>query len=240
MQRHAKFNIGDGAANTVQCLLRSVELLCLSLSRLKLATIAAYMPIRIPCVGVDQEKVLMISKIFAPAMMALVLAGCGSIGAIGFPPMNRNAPEPVDPVAVSPVETTALPPISGAPAPGNTGIVGAAPLGTPPLDSTSLNPPPAASSAALGRTDLLGGWTISSSGDSCQLFMTLTSWTGGYRASTRGCSNDILKSISAWNLNGNQVVLGGTGGSPVATLNAAGTSRFDGQTGQGSPVSFYR
>ena len=42
----------------------------------------------------------------------------------------------------------------------------------------------------VGRTDLLGGWTITSGGDSCQLFMTLTSWTGGYRASTRGCNSD--------------------------------------------------
>jgi hypothetical protein len=70
--------------------------------------------------------------------------------------------------------------------------------------------------------------------------MTLTSWTGGYRASTRGCNSEVLKSISAWNLNGTQVVLAGTGGSPVATLAASGNTRFDGQTGQGAAVSFYR
>jgi hypothetical protein len=70
--------------------------------------------------------------------------------------------------------------------------------------------------------------------------MTLTSWTGGYRASTRGCSTDVLKSISAWNLNGKQVVLAGSGGSPVATLFPSGNTRFDGQTGQGAAVSFYR
>jgi hypothetical protein len=115
----------------------------------------------------------------------------------------------------------------GAPLPGQPGAV------------ASANPQPP-SPGALGRTDLLGGWTIASSGDSCQLFMTLTSWTGGYRASTRGCSSDVLKSISAWNLSGSQVVLAGSGGSPVATLFSAGGSRFDGQTGQGAPVSFYR
>ena len=98
-----------------------------------------------------------------------------------------------------------------------------------------------AAPAAIGRTDLLGGWTITSSGDSCQLFMTLTSWTGGYRASTRGCTSDVLKSISAWNLQGRQVILAGQGGKPVAHLASSGTNRFDGQVdGQGAAVTFYR
>ncbi len=70
--------------------------------------------------------------------------------------------------------------------------------------------------------------------------MTLTSWTGGYRASTRGCSNATLKSISAWNLQGAQVTLAGTGGAPVAHLNASGNSRFDGTTDAGGKVSFFR
>jgi predicted small lipoprotein YifL len=179
-------------------------------------------------------------QILAPVILAVALAGCGSIGAIGFPPMKRDASDSVDPVTVSPVETANLPPVDGA-APGSGGYVGAGqgPGMTPLSETTSLNQP-ATSGPALGRTDLLGGWTISSSGESCQLFMTLTSWTGGYRASTRGCSGEILKSISAWNLSGTQVVLAGTGGAPLATLVASGGSRFDGQTGQGVPVTFYR
>ncbi|MEQ8698752.1 MAG: AprI/Inh family metalloprotease inhibitor [Bauldia litoralis] len=102
--------------------------------------------------------------------------------------------------------------------------------------------PPAApvASGTVGRTDLLGGWTIASSGESCQLFMTLTSWTGGYRASTRGCSSDMLKSISAWNLQGSQVVLAGQGGTPIARLQSSGGSRFDGSAEGGGAVSFYR
>jgi hypothetical protein len=106
----------------------------------------------------------------------------------------------------------------------------------------SADPAPAPGGAGgLGRTDLLGGWTIASGGDSCQLFMTLTSWTGGYRASTRGCSNGILKSISAWNLDGKQVILAGTGGAPVARLSSSGNNRFDGHAeGGGGSVTFYR
>lgn len=181
------------------------------------------------------------SRVAAPTVAALTLAGCGWIGAIG---LNRGASEtaPVDPVMVSPVQSDTLPPITGgAPPPDQGGIIGAAPM--PPTQTAAVSQQPAAPAAgggALGRTDLLGGWTIVSSGDSCQLFMTLTSWTGGYRASTRGCSTEVLKSISAWNLSGTQVVLSATGGSPVATLAASGNSRFDGQTGQGAPVSFYR
>jgi hypothetical protein len=69
--------------------------------------------------------------------------------------------------------------------------------------------------------------------------MTLTSWTGGYRASTRGCTNTTLKSIQAWNLQGAQVVLAGQGGSPLATLASSGNNHFDGQA-NGQSVSFYR
>jgi Protease inhibitor Inh len=176
----------------------------------------------------------MITRGLAPAMlgpvvMAIALAGCGSIGAIGVP-TSRNAPPPADPVAVAPVQSSTLPPVGGAAPPGQ-GVVGA---------DVVAAAPAAPAASALGRTDLLGGWTIASSGDTCQLFMTLTSWTGGYRASTRGCSSEVLKSISAWNLNGTQVVLAGSGGSTVATLVSSGGSRFDGQTGQGAAVSFYR
>jgi hypothetical protein len=174
-----------------------------------------------------------------PGAFALTLCGCGSIGAIGVPP---GAPTQVAPAPVA----------GGLPPPGTTypgqppgGAVIAEPL--PPADGmvspvavgpTTPAAPPAP--VQLGRTDLLGGWTIASSGDSCQLFMTLTSWTGGYRASTRGCSSEQLKSISAWNLNGSQVVLAGQGGSPVATLQNSGGTRFDGQIAGGGPVSFFR
>jgi hypothetical protein len=182
------------------------------------------------------RKKVAAAAVVAPGFLAIALAGCGSIGAIGLG-QNRGAAQPADTVMVSPVQSTNLPPVAGAPPPGQGDIVGAAP-GT---NTANLNQPLAApATGALGRTDLLGGWTIVSSGDSCQLFMTLTSWTGGYRASTRGCSSELLKSISAWNLNGSQVVLAGTGGSPVATLAASGATRFDGQTGQGAAVSFYR
>ena len=162
-------------------------------------------------------------KSLVAVAVALALAGCGSIGAI-----------PIGGGAGKPVETGALPPPTGTAPSGTT--ASAEPIPGADAGAAAAPPPPP---GTISRTDLLGGWTISSGGDSCQLFMTLTSWTGGYRASTRGCSSASLKSISAWNLSGKQVVLAGQGGSALGTLNASGGNRFDG-TISGAAVSFYR
>lgn len=170
-----------------------------------------------------------------PVVLAVALGGCGSIGSVGTPPQGQVAgglpPPPGDPTLVAnapPGGAVIAEPLPSAP---GTTVAGAQPAAV-------ATPPP--SSGSIGRTDLLGGWTIASGADSCQLFMTLTSWTGGYRASTRGCSSDPLKSISAWNLEGTQVVLSGQGGSPIARLQSAGGSRFNGSTSGGGSVSFYR
>ncbi|MEJ0097637.1 MAG: AprI/Inh family metalloprotease inhibitor [Bauldia sp.] len=49
----------------------------------------------------------------------------------------------------------------------------------------------------------------------------------------------MLKSISAWNLQGADVVLAGQGGNPLAHLTSSGNNRFDGQA-NGQVISFYR
>ncbi len=184
---------------------------------------------------------------FAPFALALALAGCGSVGAIGLGPMQTKPGQDVELAGGLPPATPSdqVPGSAHAGAPAAT--AGAATPGGAPSGDVVASSEPAPAPAGggtpggLGRTDLLGGWTIASSGDSCQLFMTLTSWTGGYRASTRGCSNGTLKSISAWNLDGKQVILAGTGGAPVARLSSAGNNRFDGHAeGGGASVTFYR
>ena len=183
-------------------------------------------------------------KYVVPITLVIALAGCGSIGAIGLPWKRDKAaePQPQPTSTVGSVESSDLGP------PGDTQVAGLPADGTDTATDQPLSPPagtamtaPAGSgvNGGLGRTDLLGGWTITSGTDSCQLFMTLTSWTGGYRASTRGCTNDLLKSISAWNLQGSEVILAGQGGTPVAKLASSGNNRFDGQA-NGQGVSFYR
>lgn len=207
-------------------------------------------------------------KYLVPITLVIALSGCGSIGAVGVPwgrdRQIAQQPQPLPPPSstmTAPVQTATLPPLDATGQPtsglqtyggptgttttmgGGVGVGGSdpmmsdQPLAPPAGTQTAMTSP--SSGGAVGRTDLLGGWTITSGSDSCQLFMTLTSWTGGYRASTRGCTSDMLKSISAWNLQGASVVLAGQGGSPLATLASSGSNRFDGQA-NGQPVSFYR
>jgi hypothetical protein len=191
-------------------------------------------------------------RIVLPVTLVIALAGCGSFGAIGLP-WKREKPDAVQPLpaATSTVGSVQSSDIGAPGADGNVDSVGGLPADTgvaasdqplapPPGSQTAMTAPSGSGAGGgLGRTDLLGGWTITSGTDSCQLFMTLTSWTGGYRASTRGCNSPLLKSISAWNLQGSDVILAGNGGAPVATLASSGNNRFDGQA-NGQGVSFYR
>lgn len=181
-------------------------------------------------------------KVVVPVALAITLAGCGSFGAIGLP-WKREQPAAtpdIQAAPTTPVESSNLPP----PPAGSTGVpadgtsASNQPL-TPPAGGTTATAPGTGDSGGIGRTDLLGGWTITSGADSCQLFMTLTTWTGGYRASTRGCNGTLLKSISAWSLAGSEVVLAGQAGAPVARLTSSGGNRFEGQAG-GQPITFYR
>jgi hypothetical protein len=82
---------------------------------------------------------------------------------------------------------------------------------------------------------------VTAGSDTCQLFMTLTAWTGGYRASTRDCSSTVLGQISAWDLNGSQVTLASADGTALATLTSMGGGRFEGTLAAGgTPISFFR
>lgn len=75
---------------------------------------------------------------------------------------------------------------------------------------------------------LLGGWDVSSSGSSCQMFLTMTSWTGGYRASTRGCSSGDLVDVNAWSYDGGQVVLKDGQGGELTRLTPRSSSSMSG------------
>ena len=197
---------------------------------------------------------------------AALLSGCSGFGAISFPGFGgeqtaSTQPTPGNAAPAGVVETTELPPLVGQSEgadpflyPDPTQVAAASPF--PPTDPTMtaatpgtpgdlalLPTAPAAGGpvAEIARPDLLGAWTLSDGTESCQLFMTLTSWTGGYRASTRGCTSTTLQSIAAWDLNGQQVVLAGAEGVAIARLYSSGFNRFDGQTEtEAATVSFFR
>ncbi|EFL88087.1 protease inhibitor Inh/omp19 family protein [Ahrensia sp. R2A130] len=89
------------------------------------------------------------------------------------------------------------------------------------------------------RNELLGAWTVSSGGANCQIFLTLTKWSGGYRAASRACPGS-LKAVQAWDVKGKQVVLVDQSGGTTATLFRSADSRYDGSTTSGSAISLSR
>lgn len=176
-----------------------------------------------------------------------VLAIVASAALAGCVPQFRRSPPPISAAPSQPVRMAELPPpVAPAPVSGPEAPIADAPLpgedATAAVDGTQVAALPAPTqTVAVGRTDLLGGWSIASGGETCQLFMSLTTWTGGYRASTRGCSSPTLAGISAWDLSGSTVTLkGGDGATTVATLAATSPSRFTGTTAGGGAVTVAR
>ncbi|MCC6737119.1 MAG: AprI/Inh family metalloprotease inhibitor [Bauldia sp.] len=202
--------------------------------------------------------------VWVAPLMALTLAACGQVGAIGIPlgggaatpaaatgqPTDFNTAAPTTPVTTDPLP----PPVGYDPGP-----VATNPTTTPTTTTTTTTTtgplPPANAAgepnqagalaanagAAVRSTDLIGGWTVTAGSDTCQLFMTLTAWTGGYRASTRDCSSAVLQSISAWNLSGASVTLASSDGTTLATLGSVSATRFEGQlVAGGTPIAFFR
>ena len=169
--------------------------------------------------------------IAAIGLAAFTAAGCSMFGGGSSRP---PAPTPVAAQPTGPVTETPLPP----PAAPGTDVAALAPAMEGVVEATPAAP--ASSSVELTRPDVLGSWTVAAAGDSCQLTMVLTTWTGGYRASTRGCSNEALSGISAWNLEGNQVQLMNDSGATVARLYPSSPTLFNGQTEGGGPISVSR
>ncbi|QFT65829.1 Protease inhibitor Inh [Labrenzia sp. THAF35] len=161
--------------------------------------------------------------------LVVLAAGCQRLSG------GRNYAEPLPATPTTPVGSGQLAPLDpNAPDGG---------LNDPSAQPTDLASNPVAAPAdakEVGRTDLLGGWKITSAGDNCMAFMTLTTWSGGYRANTRGCASPVLSGISAWDLSGNQVVLKDGTGLIVAQLYSSASGQFNGQTSTGSPISLYR
>ncbi|ODN72270.1 protease inhibitor Inh/omp19 family protein [Methylobrevis pamukkalensis] len=170
------------------------------------------------------------SRVAAGLIVVAALAGCGR----GAGPAPQGIP-PLTPAPTTPVQTMQLPPPALPEAP--------APIETPVSPEAAAAELRSTEQAALtiSRPDLAGAWTIDSGGESCKLFMNLTTWTGGYRANTRGCSTDEMKAVGAWDLSGKEVVLKDASGSPVARLYATAAQRYSGQLEVSKRgVQFYR
>lgn len=160
----------------------------------------------------------------AAALLALLAAGgCSRFGA--------NEPMALPAVPAAPVATAELPP---------------PPVAMPPIEEppppliTPVALPTAETQLPVQRNELVGGWVIESGGERCQLFINLTGWTGGYRASTRGCTSEQLKGVSAWDLAGKEITLKDSATAPIATLVSVEPGRFTGRLSSGAGVTVFR
>jgi len=168
------------------------------------------------------------------------------------------APEPLQPAPVAPVSSTALSPVGVAPSTGapSTGLpvqagvdangqaqdLQAIPsLSRPTSGVSGVQTVTVSPTIDFGRNAVLGAWNVSTNADSCLLNLSLTTWTGGFRASTRKCSTDQLLGIGAWNVAGKQLTLFNKTGGLIARLVASGDNRFDGTTeAGGTSISVFR
>lgn len=169
-----------------------------------------------------------ISSIFVVILTTAITVGCQKS-------TRTYYAAPVTPAPALPVDTALLAPIES-PSQSNTELRGATEQNdaaivdeTETAKATINTLSPTNSGADITKADLTGGWTLSSAGASCQLIMSQTSWTGGHRAITRGCTTSPLNAVSAWQLNGKQLVLISEG-SAAARLYRVGDTQFSGST----------
>lgn len=165
-------------------------------------------------------------------VVALVATGCQRTSYRDYSPISK--PTPLEP---SPI-----------------GAVDASDVAPPEVNDTLLTPEQIAAqekkkqieiakaeagAPEVTKESLLGTWNFEVAGEKCRLVLSLTKWSGGYRAASRHCP-DAVKTIAAWNLLGKQVVLNDRAGNVVARLFGSGKERFDGAMTSGPAVSLSR
>ncbi|WP_245415417.1 protease inhibitor Inh/omp19 family protein [Hoeflea marina] len=159
-----------------------------------------------------------------------VLGGCQRT-TYGSMDTRPQQPAPLMPAPIGGVESNQLPPASGA----ATEFPQAPETATAPANTEMA----AANAPAVTKESLIGRWSVDSGGGRCDVFLALTKWTGGYRAASRGCVGDAA-SVSAWDVQGKQVILSDSSGNKVAGLYQTANERYDGSTSAGQPISLSR
>jgi hypothetical protein len=169
--------------------------------------------------------------------VVMSLAGCQrtSYDYNSTPNNNPGYTPPLQAQPVPSVQSGALPP-PGAAAPGQFPTApagGAAPGG--------VNVASAAPATALDVTkeSMVGNWRVSNGGASCDMFLTLTNLGSGSRGGTRGCAGE-LSSMGSWEVSAKTVVFKNRSGDTIGRVYKTGTTRYDGTTNSGQPLSLSR
>ena len=167
---------------------------------------------------------------------ALAVTGCQRTSGFysGDRLPSRQEPISIEPAPLTPVEQGELQPAEPSNDQGVPGVT-EEPNNT---QVATLEPPPNAQ--PVTRQAMVGAWTVSTGGSSCQIFLALTKWSGGYRAASRGCSAPSISDVQAWDVREKQVVLVNSAGGTAATLYRSSDQRYDGSTVGGGAISFTR
>jgi hypothetical protein len=174
---------------------------------------------------------------------ALILAGCmsGGGGLRPLPPVPTTTvtantlPQPITFGQEPAIESQTLEDIAGtdpdAPLDGD--------LETALLESDPLPEPPGGASDVT-EDDLIGAWSATTPAATCSINLSLTTWQGGYRASTRNCGDVQMAGLTAWSIEGRQVILRGTDGVTLGRLFRTGPTRYAGQLESGDALTLFR
>lgn len=167
-------------------------------------------------------------------------------------PLPPGQTQPADPLAGN---------VQGGNVPGGNVQGGAAPTPLPPSNDpnqvASISDPaasgvspaqpgtvqgaqPASGGPSISRDALAGSWVVASDNPDCRMILSLTTWSGGYRAATRRCNSAELSSISAWDVRGSTVALLDGNGNTVGNFSSSGPERYDGSTASGLAITLSR
>lgn len=163
--------------------------------------------------------------------VAAVLGGCQRTSFGGLNAQQPQQPAPLMPAPVGGVQSGQLAPPTPQP--------GAFPEAPAVSDQTVATQVAEANAPELTREALIGRWSAGTGGSTCDVFLSLTKWTGGYRAASRGCVGSAA-AISAWDVQGKQVILADSSGNQVARLYQSANERYDGSTSAGQSISLSR
>lgn len=173
---------------------------------------------------------------------ALLLSGCMSFGGRGgLSPLPATPTQPVAtntlpapatlPDTNTSVETTTLEDAVGVTTDGSSTIETAV---APGLSNT------ADTGSSVTEDDLIGVWSASTTAATCSINLSLTTWTGGFRGSTRSCGDPQLANLGAWSVEGRQVLLKDGEGNTLARLFRTAEMRYAGQLENGQAVTVFR
>ncbi|MEQ1899610.1 MAG: AprI/Inh family metalloprotease inhibitor [Devosia sp.] len=161
----------------------------------------------------------------------------GNVSTTALPPLGPNGevqgPEPIDPNAAPTTDTFGPAPTDTTQTADTEGSFGV-------LEPVGALPNSSGRDLTGGLTvdKLLGGWTVVSGGDQCQLNLTKTAKTGTtrFRASSPACVIKSLAVVASWQLAGSQVQLFDENGDMIGTLILSG-NRFIGTLAGGQGIS---